>query len=446
MAAEAGDVISRYRQLQASHLIEARSVVNEASFGLFSTTIDQINDPTRLADIQRDEPTPVLGRPGSGGDGTPRILFTGLANRAEVHAFQVGGIYGMESGNLAGYLAWRESNSDSRHDSGSSYFNGNQADASATELMLAWGQRGETSNWGVTGSYLSGDRGNTISDTSSVFWDQSEASRYAVSGAFQNHAREDFTWTVSGNVASGDMIDDGGWRNSLVFNRLRWDFDTFTWGGGVRLNWYQEGDHPGAFEVVGSYDSMTGDLNHPTIFMRSNGVQYDETATRDDFSASNATLGLRWQKQLAGGVDFGAGFMWDSYEIDADFAGNVTDTAYTPAALGRFVTQASMEGDTLSIPTSVRAGIGEKWTVVVGAEFWRSEVDIKTYDLYPSVPVSEDRLRSHRSDTGTDYAMALRYQHGESVTAELGFHSGSYVGARHTLQTSEVTFLVGVSY
>ncbi|MDQ7088609.1 MAG: hypothetical protein Q9Q13_12470 [Acidobacteriota bacterium] len=244
---------------------------NEASFGLFSTTIDQINDPTRLADIQRDEPTPVLGRPGSGGDGTPRILFTGLANRAEVHAFQVGGIYGMESGNLAGYLAWRESNSDSRHDSGSSYFNGNQADASATELMLAWGQRGETSNWGVTGSYLSGDSSAYLR-TSSVFCGpvRGELLRSSPVLIKNQPGRLHLDRERKRRFRRHDRRRRLAPTSSGFFSRSRYGISTtFSWGGGVRLNWYQEGDHPGAFEVVGSYDSMTGDLNHPTIFMRS---------------------------------------------------------------------------------------------------------------------------------------------------------------------------------
>ncbi|MDQ7007943.1 MAG: hypothetical protein Q9Q40_11990 [Acidobacteriota bacterium] len=448
VAADASSAVILYNSMQAGHLIEARSVFNEASFGLFSSTIDQINDPTRLADIQRDELTPVLGRPSSGGDGTPRILFTGLANRADVNSFQAGGIYGMENGNLAGYLAWQDFSSDSDVDFGSSFSSRNHSEASATELLLGWGQQGENSNWGVTGGYLSRDSSALSSSTSSAA-NQFETNYFTFSGAYQDHSREDFSWTVSGHVASGDMFSESVAASSSFFSRTIWDFDNFSWGGDVRLNWYQGGDHPSAVEFLGSYSSLSGDLSRPMIYMeQSGGNDYDETVTRDDFSAWNAMLGMRWQKQLADGVDFGVGFTWECYEIDADFAGDVTDTFYAPPEIGGFSTRSKVEGERQSIPTSVRARIGEKWTVVAGAEFWRNDydrVDDNMFAVSPSA-TTEGRIQQSTVSTGTDYAMAFRYQHSDRATAELGFRSEYYVNSLHALNISIVTLLIGLSY
>ncbi len=446
-AAEAGEAVNLLSVAQSSHIIQTRSVISESSFDLFRSTIDQINDPTRLADITRDEVTPTLGRPSSGGQGTPRILFTGLANRADVDTFQVGGIYARGNGNLAGYLAWEDWNRDNLFTSGS-FSSGQQNDASATELMLAWGQRGQTYNWGVKGTYLDRKSRGSNFGGSSLFSSQFNTSYVGVSGAIQNHAREDFTWTVGGNFATGDFSSGTRSVDGSFDSRRVWDFDGTTWGGNVRLNWYQGGERPSALEVTGSYSSTTGDLNNPMVFMQSYTYEYEQNVTGDDLSSSSTQVGLRWQKEVGSGVDFAVGLAWENYDIDGDFAGDITDTSYTPSGIGRFRTWAKVEGDEQSIPTSVRARLGEKWTAVAGANFWRSDVTYRNRDMFAETPTftSESGNRNEETYTGTDYALGLRYQHSDNLSAELGFRDASAFSSRHVIRSTDVTLMIGISF
>ncbi|NJN64138.1 MAG: hypothetical protein HC882_04170 [Acidobacteria bacterium] len=372
----------------------------EGSFGLFYNSFDYAAmNPADLAFLTGDESTRYLGRPNEA-EGTPRVLYTNLANFGHVDTFQLGGFMGAGPGNLAGAIGYANSKFEEKDEPGDPVFT---TEEDGLQIFLSYGWKlGDSSALGFTWN---------LADSS---YEEGEEFDYgfkdeAMSNTFVGEYKQILGENMSFNIGGYISLRDQEWSRDFFDYTDGYQADIARTGYGVkgRLNWYRGNTDVEFRAKIGLED---GELDNDEILRDGSFVI---RAIDDDFQSDYYMAAVRFLHRN-GNTDFAGG-------LELSQSSEEIDVTFQEEGEGTFEFREEYEFDTFAwtIPLSVRHWFSPKFSVFMGARFsWVND----EFEYRETDEGFLDDVDGQETDrTITDYRIGCRYKASDFLAVQLLF-------------------------
>lgn len=413
LATDADDVIGILLSVDSLDVLNRMSIQSEVTDGLLRSSYDYASMPEYLGQIQRDESTRSLSLPSSGGEGEPHILFTNLSNLNRHDTFSIGGVCGKGPGNLFGSLGYMNWQGWSMSDDDGEF---EEDDTERTwQAGVGYGWKVGNGYLGIGLNYLQGDFDDSFesgfSRGSSVF----DGKYTAVSVGYSKPISDSAGWSVRGWVNDTSVLAED--RSSSIGFNARQTYDLSGLGFGVmgRLNLVLGGGNAEG-EVSAGYSRNDYDLDNPVTFFESfgDGDVLQDRISDDDTTRDSFHVDWRYLQRLGERVDFVYGVGYQRSKLESELSGRESFTDDGSVGLD---STASFEVDSLSIPVAGRLNITDKLRGFAGARFDYTTTEFSDFDRFGD---GSTRAHSEEKHTNTSYAVGLRYDYNEYLSAEVG--------------------------
>jgi hypothetical protein len=441
LATDADNVVGILLAVDGLDVLNRMSIQSEATDGLLRSSYDYASMPEYLGQIQRDESTRSLSLASSGGDGEPHILFTNLSNLNTHDTFSIGGVCGKGPGNLfgsVGYMNWQ-----------GEFFTDDDGEFQEDDTERTWqarvgyGWKVGDGYLGIGLSYLQGDFNGSVDNGPSRSSGEFDGKYTSVSVGYSKPISDSAGWSVRGWVNDTSVLAEE--RDSTTGFNARETYDLSGLGFGVkgRLNLVLRGGNAEG-EVSAGYSRKDYDLDNPVTFFESfgDGDVLQDRINDDDTSRDSFHVDWRYLQRLGDRVDFAYGFGYRQTKHESELSGRESLTGEGSVGLD---TASAFEVGSISIPVAGRLNITDKLRGFAGARFDYTTTEVSEFDRFAS---SSARSESEEKHTNTSYAVGLRYDYNEHLSAEVGMlrFSGSEGGGRDEVRGDSLSFGLNFSF